>query len=116
MSRNRYRKIHAVDFDGTLAVTRFPEIIKPKRVVIWMCKKLKKRGDILILWTCRCGGDLDDAVRFCKAQGLEFDYINENVPENVEKFGNDSRKIFAHNYIDDKTSTPLLLPFRLLGI
>ena len=42
----------------------------------------------------------------CREHGLEFDYINENVPENVEKWGNDSRKIFAHEYIDDKSNKP----------
>ena len=26
--------IYAVDFDGTLAVTRFPEIVEPKRKVV----------------------------------------------------------------------------------
>ena len=58
------------------------------------------------MWTCRCGKDLEDAVEWCKTQGLVFDLINENVPENVEKFGNDSRKIFAHEYIDDKATNP----------
>ena len=45
--------------------------------------------------------------KWCKEHGLEFDYINENVPENVEKWGNDSRKIFAHEYIDDKATNPV---------
>lgn len=30
MSAAEYRKIIAVDFDGTLAVTQFPTIIEPK--------------------------------------------------------------------------------------
>ncbi|WP_246597344.1 hypothetical protein [Faecalicatena faecalis] len=101
-----YKKIYAVDFDGTLAETKFPEIIKPNWSMFFTCKMIKARGDILILWTCRCGEDLTAAVEFCKKHGLEFDYINENVPENVEKFGNDSRKIFAHEYIDDKAWSP----------
>lgn len=104
---SEYKKIYAVDFDGTLAETKFPEIIKPYFSMFQTCKEIKRRGDILILWTCRCGKDLDDAVEFCRKHGLEFDYINENVPENVEKFGNDSRKIFAHEYIDDKAWSPV---------
>ena len=36
--------------------------------------------------------------------GLEFDFVNENVPELVEKYG-DSRKIAAHYYIDDHNLT-----------
>ena len=102
-----YKKIYAVDFDGTLAETKFPEIIKPYFSMFMTYKEIKRRGDILILWTCRCGKDLEDAVKFCRKHGLEFDYINENAPENVEKFGNDSRKIFAHEYIDDKAWSPV---------
>lgn len=107
MSAAEYRKIIAVDFDGTLAVTQFPTIIESKRNEIAICKALKKQGCILILWTCRCGEDLTAAVEWCREHGLEFDYINENVPENVEKWGNDSRKIFAHEYIDDKATNPV---------
>lgn len=104
---NQYKRIYAVDFDGTLAETKFPEIIAPISNMIDFCKELKKdRNNILILWTCRCGEDLAAAVEFCRECGLEFDLINENVPENVEKFGNDSRKIFAHVYIDDKAVNP----------
>lgn len=102
-----YKKIYAVDFDGTLAKTKFPEIIHPNIPIFMMCKQLKRKGAILILWTCRCGKDLEDAVEYCKKYGLEFDYINENVPENVERWGNDSRKIYAHEYIDDKAWSPI---------
>ncbi len=101
-----YKKIYAVDFDGTLAETKFPEIIAPIQSMFNICKDIKEGGDILILWTCRCGEDLVAAVEFCRENGLEFDYINENVPENVEHWGNDSRKIFAHAYIDDKAVIP----------
>lgn len=104
---SEYKKIYAVDFDGTLAETKFPEIIKPYFRMFMKCKEIRQRGDILILWTCRCGKDLEDAVEFCRKHGLEFDYVNENVPENVERFGNDSRKIFAHEYIDDKSWSPV---------
>lgn len=104
---SQYKRIYAIDFDGTLAVTKFPEIIAPIQPMIEFCKKLKEDpNNILIMWTCRCGGDLTAAVDFCKECGLEFDHVNENVPENVEKFGNDSRKIFAHAYIDDKNVKP----------
>ena len=66
MSAAEYRKIIAVDFDGTLAVTQFPTIIEPKWNEIAICKALKKQGCILILWTCRCGEDLTAAVEWCK--------------------------------------------------
>ena len=44
MSAAEYRKIIAVDFDGTLAVTQFPTIIEPKWNEIAICKALKKQG------------------------------------------------------------------------
>lgn len=101
-----YKKIYAVDFDGTLAVTKFPEIIELITPMIELCKRLQNDGNTIILHTCRSGEDLEAAVKFCKGQGLTFDYINENIPENIERFGNDSRKIFAHVYIDDKSWNP----------
>ncbi len=107
MSAQEYRRIVAVDFDGTLAVTKFPEIIKPIPKMIRHCKRLQKGGAILILYTCRNGDDLQDAVEWCRGQGLVFDYVNENAEENIEKYGDvDTRKIFAHEYIDDKAINP----------
>ncbi len=108
MSAPEYRRIVAVDFDGTLAETKFPEIIKPIPKMIKHCKQLQKGGAILILYTCRKGKDLQDAVEWCAAQGLVFDYVNENTAENIANYGGtDTRKIFAHEYIDDKAINPV---------
>lgn len=52
-----------------------------------------------------CVGDkLNAAVDFCADHGLYFNYVNENCKEVVEQFGTESRKIFAHEYIDDRSS------------
>ncbi len=52
--------------------------------------------------------DLTAAVEWCKEHGLEFDYINENARECVEKVGAmTAEKIFAHEYIDDKATNPV---------
>lgn len=108
MSAPEYRRIVAVDFDGTLAETKFPEIIKPIPKMIKYCKQLQKGGAILILYTCRKGQDLQDAVEWCEGQGLIFDYVNENTAENIANYGGmDTRKIFAHEYIDDKAINPV---------
>lgn len=108
MSAPEYRRIVAVDFDGTLAETKFPEIIKPIPKMIKHCKQLQRGGAILILYTCRKGQDLQDAVEWCEGQGLIFDYVNENTAENIENYGDtDTRKIFAHEYIDDKAINPV---------
>lgn len=94
--------IFAVDFDGTLCVNVYPNIGQPNNQVIEFCKEQKAKGHKLILWTCRCGKYLDEAVAWCKEQGLEFDAVNDNIPEQTERFGNNSRKVFADYYIDDK--------------
>ena len=108
MSAQEYRRIIAVDFDGTLAETKFPEIIKPIPKMIRHCRRLQRGGAILILHTCRKGKDLQDAVEWCAAQGLVFDYVNENTAENIANYGGtDTRKIFAHEYIDDKAINPI---------
>lgn len=40
--------IYAVDFDGTLAVTRFPEIVEPKRKVVAAVSVKLLEGDITV--------------------------------------------------------------------
>ena len=45
--------IYAVDFDGTLAVTRFPEIVEPKRKIVAAVKMLKANGHKVILMLSR---------------------------------------------------------------
>ena len=98
-------KIYAIDFDGTLCKGMFPSIGEPIVENVEYVKKLKEDGNKLILWTCRVDGLLEDAVSWCKDQGIEFDAVNENLPEVLEKYGGDSRKITADYYIDDKNLT-----------
>jgi hypothetical protein len=54
---------------------------------------------------------LEEAVNWCKEQGIIFDAVNANLPETLQKYGTDPRKITADYYIDDKTlgAHPLLL-------
>lgn len=95
--------IIAVDFDGTLCEFKYPEIGAPNKKLI---EEIKSRtSDTFILWTCRCGKRLEEAVEWCKKQGLNFQYINENAKERLEKYGNDTRKISADEYWDDKGKT-----------
>lgn len=94
--------IWAFDFDGTLCEDRFPEIGPAKLQAIEKAKSIKAEGNIIILWTCRVNERLAEAVEFYRGYGLEFDYVNENVPENIEKYGNDCRKVYANHYVDDR--------------
>lgn len=97
--------VYAVDFDGTLAVTRFPEIVEPKQKMVAAVKMLQAQGHKVILWTSRDGKDLAAAVEWCKNQGIVFDAINEPLPEQIARWNNDTRKIYADFYIDDKAVT-----------
>lgn len=94
--------IIAVDFDGTLCENCYPEIGDVNMDLLLFLKEHQKKGSKIILWTCRCGEALREAVLWCKKQGLKFDAINTNVPENILQYGSDSRKIYADLYIDDR--------------
>ncbi len=96
--------IWAVDFEGTMTVRRkFPEIGKPNVSVIELLKMARAQGVKIILWTCREGNYLTEALEWCKDYGLEFDAVNENLPEAVEYLGRNTRKVLADLYIDDKS-------------
>ena len=95
--------IVAVDFDGTLVTNEWPNIGEANLGLIAALAEARALGEIkVILWTCRAGEALEKAVDFCSHNGLEFDAVNENLPEMVELFGGDSRKVFADHYLDDK--------------
>lgn len=98
--------IFAIDFDGTLAITDWPTIISPVMPMISFSILARQSGNKVILNTCRTGKQLDEAVAYCKTFGLEFDAVNENIPELIAKYDNDSRKISADYYIDDKNIHP----------
>ena len=98
-----YHKIIAVDFDGTLCYSNWPELGAPNTMLIDYLLQEKAAGSKLILWTCRAGKALAYATEWCREQGLTFDAINDNLPEIIELYGNNSRKITCDYYIDDKS-------------
>ena len=100
-------KLIAIDFDGTLFITDWPTIIEPNWEIINKAKAEKENRAKLILWTCRCGKYLDDAIEACRRVGIIFDAVNENLPESIEMFdGTNSRKVFANEYWDDLSLNP----------
>lgn len=99
--------IYAVDFDGTLSFGRFPGVGDPNENLFRFLKEEQQRGARLILNTCRTGDDLAVAVEYCRDHGLEFEFVNENLPELIELYGGDTRKINADFYIDDKAVNPI---------
>jgi hypothetical protein len=95
------KAIIAVDFDGTIVESRYPKIGKPMMFAFETMKKLLEMGDPFILWTYRSGKYLDEAVEFCRDNGIEFYAINKSYPE--EEYDDSiSRKIAADIFIDDR--------------
>ena len=94
--------IIAVDFDGTLSLGEWPEVGPANEDLFRFLFRRQDEGDKVILWTCRAGEPLDRAVEWCRSKGLEFDAVNDNVPEIVELYGVNSRKITCDYYIDDR--------------
>ena len=107
-----YPEIYAVDFDKTLNLAeKYPDLGQPNIELIEILKERRAAGDKIILWTCREGELLEQAVEYCRKYGLEFDAVNDNLPKNIEFFGNNCRKVWAHHYIDDRSCHPVQFCF-----
>lgn len=97
------RKAIAIDFDGCLCADAYPNIGEPHWEVIAAALAARLNdGAGLILWTCREGKLLDDAVAACRSWGLTFDAINESLPDWIARYGTRPRKVGATEYWDDK--------------
>ena len=96
-------KAIAIDFDGCLCADAYPEIGAPNWEVIAKAKQEQEAGAGLILWTCREGQRLQEAVEACEGWGLHFDAVNESLPSWIEAFGTAPRKVGATEYWDDKS-------------
>ena len=97
-------RVYAIDFDGTIAETNYPKIIKPIPYAMEVLRVLTKDlNSTLILWTCREGKYLQDAIDFCSLYGVKFDYVNENCKRNLDMYHVNCRKVSADVYIDDKS-------------
>jgi hypothetical protein len=96
--------------DGTIVEFAFPGIGKPLDGAFETMKDLKKAGYKLVLWTCREDEGyridrqfLTQAVEFCRENGVEFDGVNETLPE--DEFRPDGvlkRKPHCQCVIDDR--------------
>lgn len=119
-------KIIAVDFDGTLCENKYPEIGEPvigyyrgwKGDKYFSCRfhfiklliALQEMGNKIILFTCRGGEQLEEAVSWCdNLFGLKFDAVNNDVEETLQKYAptlelrnqlSTTRKIYADEYLE----------------
>lgn len=93
--------IIAVDYDGTLDFAGFPNVGKVNTYAVDVLRRLQSQGYKIILWTCRGGRHLEDAINELKKYDLIFDAVNENIEE-VKQAGLTSPKVVADLYIDDR--------------
>jgi len=96
-------KIICVDFDGTIAKHKYPDIGEEVPGAIAIIKSLQQKGHRIILYTMRHdsskeGPMLSNAIEWCKQRGLEFWGHNHN-PE--QKDWSLSPKVYGNIYIDD---------------
>jgi len=90
--------IIAVNFDGTIVEHKFPEIGRLFPFAIESLELLQKEGHQIILWTCREGRYLHDALSFLSGEDFYPNAVNDNLPDGCVF----SRKIYADLYIDDR--------------
>lgn len=97
--------IVAIDFDGILCDNKFPSIGKPRYDVISLVRQMIDNDIEVILWTSRCGAELQAAIDWCVNYGLHFCAVNDSAPSNKKqyegKYDSPPRKIYADVYIDD---------------
>ena len=87
----------AIDFDGCLTTANcFPHISGIRPYAKEAIEHLQSAGHKCILWTCRYGRSLDEAIQFLLDNGIKMDGYNSNL------YPLNSRKIVADIYIDDK--------------
>ena len=101
----------ALDFDGTLCTTAFPEVGKRywiHKLVAWYIRKMHKKGCVIILNTLRdkdnnkYGNEpFNNACFYCGKWHIPIDVFNDNEKWATEKYGY-ARKIKADRYLDDR--------------
>jgi len=92
----------AIDFDGTIVEDKYPKIGN----MIFEAEKyinlLYYQGCNIIINSCRTGLFQGDMQMYLIKNNIAYSYINCNLPNKIEKHGEDCRKISADVYIDDK--------------
>ena len=94
--------IIAVDFDGTLHTGVWPGIGVPQPYAIDTMNRLNDDGHYLIIWTCRTGDRLTEAINWLLEHNIPFHRVNDHHPEGKRIYGGDARKVHAQLYIDDR--------------
>ena len=108
--------IIAIDFDGCIVEDTFPDIkFRVRPDVMYKAKSLQAMGHQFILWTCREGHHLHDALDWIEKSNYPINFTSVNQePQDMsmetrkhwkKKYRSAffSRKINADYYVDDKS-------------
>ena len=91
-----------IDFDGTIVYDKYPDIGKEKPNAKTVINRLYDAGHKIVINTCRANLPAANAYGWLVDNGIKFHTFNENLPELIEKYGSDTRKMSGDIYIDDK--------------
>lgn len=94
--------IISIDFDGTVCRDAYPLIGVMQPYARQVINRLYDRGYYIIINTCREGDMLRDAINWLLDKGIKFNRVNDNYPPGTNEYGYNSRKVYAHVYIDDR--------------
>ena len=92
----------AVDFDDTLCCDLFGLLDEAPGAMEFL-KWLEEEDFMRVLWTCREGAFLDEALAWLSERGFPrewWDAVNDNPEALVKSFGRNPRKI-AGIFVDD---------------
>lgn len=75
--------IIAVDFDGTISRGKYPAIDGEQPYAGESLRKLHSQGHKIIIWTCRTGDRLLEAINWLLEHQIPFSRINDHDPDNL---------------------------------
>lgn len=94
--------IVGIDFDGTIVEEKYPNIGNLKPHAREAIRMLYEEGFYIILWTCRTGAFLQEAISFLNKEGIPFHQANDHHPEIARHYGGKSQKLLVDISVDDK--------------
>ena len=95
----------AIDWDGTIAEDNtYPNVSHAKPEALKCIKRMIADGYKLCIWTCRGGNHIEQIESLLSDNGIERKhyYINEHFEYFLDSFPEQSPKIYADVYIDDR--------------
>lgn len=94
--------IIAIDFDGTIVHSAYPAIGRLQPDARAAINRLSAEGNYIIIFTCRTGERLLEAINFLLSEGVKFNRVNSSHPAAIKFYGGEGCKVSADVYVDDK--------------